>query len=77
MLLLDLDVTVEFAEKEDIYVARFTNLNRNKGDNMGFLFHERKSNTEDYDYDSLRRDLVDEYGAQSAAFSGGFGCLQI
>ena len=31
----------------------------------------------DYDYYSLRKDLIDEYGAQSAAFSGGFGFLEM
>jgi len=27
----------------------------------------------DYDYKRLRSDLEDEFGAQGAAFSGGFG----
>lgn len=31
----------------------------------------------DIDYDRLRRDLVDEYAAQSTAFSGGFGFLEM
>jgi hypothetical protein len=35
------------------------------------------SNKDNIDYDRLRRDLVDEFGAQSAAFSGGFGFLEM
>ena len=42
---------------------------------MGLLFHS--DNGEQYDFEKLRRDLVDEYGAQSAAFSGGFGFLEM
>ncbi|WP_026509178.1 hypothetical protein [Butyrivibrio sp. LC3010] len=42
---------------------------------MGFFSHGNKS--DDIDYDRLRRDLADEYGAQSAAFSGGFGFLEM
>ncbi|WP_026669778.1 hypothetical protein [Butyrivibrio sp. AE3006] len=43
---------------------------------MGIFSHNNNS-TGDIDYDRLRRDLVDEYGAQSAAFSGGFGFLEM
>lgn len=43
---------------------------------MGLFSHNNNS-TGDIDYDRLRRDLVDEYGAQSAAFSGGFGFLEM
>lgn len=42
---------------------------------MGFLFY--RENREEYDFEKLRRDLIDEYGAQSAAFSGGFGFLEM
>lgn len=31
----------------------------------------------DYDYDRLRKDLENEYGAQGAAFSGGLGFMQM
>ena len=43
---------------------------------MGLFFH---SNNDDGDYyfDRLRKDLVDEYGVQSAAFSGGLGFLDM
>lgn len=39
---------------------------------MGFFFH---SNNDDgnYDFDRLRRDLVDEYAVQSTVFSSGLG----
>lgn len=30
------------------------------------LFFSNSNNAGDYDFDSLRRDLVDEFGAQSA-----------
>ena len=30
-------------------------------------------NREDIDYDKLRSDLIDEYGAQMSSFSGGLG----
>ena len=43
---------------------------------MGIFFHSSNEDG-DYDFDKLRRDLVDEYGAQSAAFSGGFGFLEM
>ena len=32
---------------------------------------------DDYDFESLRRDLESEYAAQSATFSGGFGFCQM
>ncbi len=41
------------------------------------LFSHGSNNAGNIDYDRLRRDLVDEYGAQSAAFSGGFGFLEM
>ena len=41
------------------------------------MFFSNSNNAGDYDFDSLRRDLVDEFGAQSAAFSGGFGFLEM
>ena len=31
----------------------------------------------EYDYKRLRRDLADEFGAQGAAFSGGFGFFEM
>ena len=31
----------------------------------------------DYDYNRLRKDLENEYAAQSATFSGGFGFCQM
>ena len=42
---------------------------------FGSLFDD-KTNSE-YDYKRLRRDLENEYGAQGAAFSGGFGFVQM
>jgi hypothetical protein len=42
----------------------------------GPIFSQQYRN-EDYDYDRLRRDLEDEYAIQSAAFSGGFGFVQM
>lgn len=39
---------------------------------MGSFFGS-SNNNEDIDYDKLRSDLVDEYGAQMASFSGGLG----
>ena len=39
---------------------------------MGFFFGS-SNNNEDIDYDKLRSDLVNEYGAQMASFSGGLG----
>lgn len=45
---------------------------------MGLFFHSRSNNdTGNYDYDRLRSDLLDDYGAQSAAFSGSFGFLEV
>ena len=44
---------------------------------MGLFFRESNKENDTYDFDRLRRDLVDEYGAQSAAFSGGFGFLEM
>ena len=43
---------------------------------MGLFSHNNNS-AGDIDYDRLRRDLVDEYGAQSAAFAGSFGFLEM
>jgi len=34
-------------------------------------------NNKEYDYKRLRRDLADEFGAQGAAFSGGFGFFEM
>ncbi len=42
---------------------------------MGLFF--RSNDNDDYDFDRLRRDLVDEYGIQSASFSGGLGFLDM
>lgn len=39
---------------------------------MGFFF-STSNNNEDIDYERLRSDLTDEYGAQMASFSGGLG----
>ena len=44
---------------------------------MGLFFHSSNNDSGDYDFDRLRRDLVDEYGIQSAAFSGGLGFLDM
>lgn len=44
---------------------------------MGLFFHSSSNDNEDYDFDRLRRDLVDEYAVQSAAFSGGLGFLDM
>ena len=45
---------------------------------MGLFFHNNSnSDSSDYDYDRLRRDLVEEYGIQSASFSGGLGFLDM
>lgn len=41
------------------------------------LFSRNSNDNASYDYDKLRRDLIDEFGAQSAAFSGGFGFLEM
>lgn len=39
---------------------------------MGFFFSSSKDD-EDIDFERLRSDLMDEYGAQMASFSGGLG----
>ena len=39
---------------------------------MGFFFGSSNANN-DIDFESLRADLIDEYGAQMASFSGGLG----
>ena len=44
---------------------------------MGLFFNSKNTDDGDYDYDRLRRDLVNEYGAQSAAYSGGLGFLDM
>lgn len=45
---------------------------------MGLFSHSDNNNTGgDMDFNRLRNDLMDEYGAQSAAFSGGFGFLEM
>lgn len=41
------------------------------------LFSCSSNNDDDYDFERLRRDLVDEYGAQSTVFSGGLGFLDM
>ncbi len=41
------------------------------------LFSRNSNDNASYDYDKLRRDLIDEFGAQSAAFSGGSGFLEM
>lgn len=40
------------------------------------LFFSNSNNAGDYDFDSLRRDLVDEFGAQSAAFQEALAFLK-
>ena len=44
---------------------------------MGLLFHSSSSNYDDIDYKRLREDLMDEYGAQMAGYSGGLGYLDM
>ncbi len=44
---------------------------------MGLFFNSKSTDSEEYDYNRLRRDLVNEYGAQSAAYSGGLGFLDM
>ena len=46
-------------------------------DHMGLFFNSKNTDDGDYDYNRLRRDLVNEYGAQSAAYSGGLGFLDM
>jgi len=41
---------------------------------MGFFPNNTNGN---YDFERLRKDLVDEYGAQSVAFSGGLGFVDM
>ena len=41
------------------------------------LFSHSSSNNDDIDYKRLRNDLMDEYGAQTAAYSGGLGFLDM
>ena len=41
------------------------------------LFSYSSSNNDDIDYKRLRNDLMDEYGAQMAAYSGGLGFLDM
>ena len=41
------------------------------------LFSHSSSNNDDIDYKRLRNDLMDEYGAQMAAYSGGLGFLDM
>lgn len=47
------------------------------GDHMGLFFNSKNTDDGDYDYNRLRRDLVNEYGAQSAVYSGGLGFLDM
>ena len=45
---------------------------------MGLFFGSSSNNDDyDYDYERLRSDLMDEYGIQSAAFSGVLGFLDM
>lgn len=44
---------------------------------MGLFFHSSSNSDDDYDYEKLRNDLMDEYGVQSAAFSGGLAFLDM
>ena len=41
------------------------------------LFSHSSSKNDDIDYKRLRNDLMDEYGAQMAAYSGGLGFLDM
>ncbi|MBP3803738.1 MAG: hypothetical protein J6I76_07550 [Oribacterium sp.] len=41
------------------------------------LFSHNSNNNGDIDFKRLRSDLMDEYGAQMAAYSGGFGFLEM
>ncbi len=43
---------------------------------MGLFFHSSNKD-DDYDYKRLRSDLMDEYGVQMAAYSGGLGFLDM
>lgn len=42
---------------------------------FGSLFEDNAKS--EYDFKRLRRDLENKYGAQGAAFSGGFGFVQM
>ena len=42
---------------------------------MSLFFNSSGNNSGDYDFEKFRRDLDDEYGIQSASFSGGSGFL--
>lgn len=44
---------------------------------MGLFFHSSSNDNDDYDFDRLRKDLVEEYGIQSASFSCGLGFLDM
>ena len=44
---------------------------------MGLFFQSNKNDSGDYDFDRLRRNLVEEYGIQSASVSGGLGFLDM
>ena len=41
------------------------------------ILEEGVTDDGDYDYNRLRRDLVNEYGAQSVVYSGGLGFLDM
>lgn len=43
---------------------------------MGLFSHNNSGNG-DIDFKRLRADLIDEYGAQMAAYTGGFGFLEM
>lgn len=44
---------------------------------MGLFFGKNSNGSNDIDFKRLRSDLMDEYGAQMAAYSGGFGFLEM
>ena len=41
------------------------------------IFSRSSNNNGDIDFKRLRSDLMDEYGAQMTAYSGGFGFLEM
>ncbi|MBO6309506.1 MAG: hypothetical protein J6N70_11855 [Oribacterium sp.] len=41
------------------------------------IFSRSSNNNGEIDFKRLRADLMDEYGAQMAAYSGGFGFLEM
>ena len=41
------------------------------------IFSRNSNNNGEIDFKRLRADLMDEYGAQMAAYSGGFGFLEM